>query len=436
MDLNPPLLAGLPHRQRNAAPVGFILAFLLSISCSTIARSAQQSPAQLYEGLNVSTIDLVAQPLIDAEGLRPLVAQKPDTPYSTAEIQKTAAALQATGKFTKVEVEVNPETNGLRVTFILEPAFCVGMIHFPGATKVFSYQRLLQVVNYPAREPYQAARAGRGESLLMGFFAQQGYFGAHVKVGEKLDQARKLADIIYNVKLGRRARFGNIEISGPPPAETALLKGALRSFRAHLHGPNLKEGKRYDPDRLQAATQFLQDFLGKQNYFANTVHLDAPSYNPQTNTVTLHWQITLGPTVVARLSGAKLSQWSLRSLIPIYEENTFDQDLVQEGQRNLVSYFQSKGYFDVKISAQTSQDPSQISLVYRVDLGSRHRGWRIRADGSCRHVCALRGRRSIRRRDLHAVGLYSGPVARRGPDNGRIHRDNGRGDVCATRVPH
>jgi hypothetical protein len=31
------------------------------------------------------------------------------------------------------------------------------------------------------------------------------------------------------------------------------------------------------------------------------------------------------------------------------------------------------------------------------------------------------------------VGLYSGPVARRGPDNGRIHRDNRRREVCATR---
>jgi hypothetical protein len=34
---------------------------------------------------------------------------------------------------------------------------------------------------------------------------------------------------------------------------------------------------------------------------------------------------------------------------------------------------------------------------------------------------------------LHAVGLYTGPVARRGPENGRIHRDNRRRDVCATR---
>ena len=115
---------------------------------------------------------------MNVEGVRPLVAQKADTPYSTAEVQKTAAALQGTGKFTKVDVEVNPEADGLRVTFILEPAFYVGMIDFPGATKVFSYQRLLQVVNYPAQEPYQAARAGRGEARLTRFFAQQGYFRA------------------------------------------------------------------------------------------------------------------------------------------------------------------------------------------------------------------------------------------------------------------
>ena len=253
-----------------------ILAFVVSILCSSLSRAAQQAPAELYEGLKVSTVELVAQPTINVEDLRPLVAQKAGTAYSTAAIQKTAAALQGTGKFTKVEVEVKPDAEGLRVTFILEPAFYVGMIYFPGATKVFSYQRLLQVVNYPAQEPYEADRARRGEAALTRFFTEQGYFLAHVKVEEKLDPPRKLADIVYNVALGRRAKFGHIDISGPPPAEIALLKGALHSFHAHLHGSNIKEGKRYDAERLPAATQLLQDFLGKQNHFANTVRLDAP----------------------------------------------------------------------------------------------------------------------------------------------------------------
>jgi outer membrane protein assembly factor BamA len=256
------------------------------------------------------------------------------------------------------------------------------MIYFPGATKVFSYQRLLQAVNYPAQEPYQLVLARRGEATLRRFLVQQGYFAAQVKVEPKLDPAHKLADIVYNVALGRRAKFDKIEISGPPPAEIALLKGALRSFRARLHGSNLKEGMPHDAERLQAATQFLQDFLGKQNHFANSVRLDRPTYDPETHKAALHWHITLGPAVLVHATGARLSPRSLRSLIPIYEENTFDQDLVQEGARNLISYFQGKGYFDVKISPQTSQEPSQISLVYQVDRGSKHTIKSVRITGN------------------------------------------------------
>ena len=170
MDLIPPPFTGFPHRRRSAVPAALVLVLLASLFCSTIAWSAQQDSAQLYEGLNVSTIDLVAQPTVNVEDLRPLVAQKADTPYSTAAIQKSAEALEGTGKFTKVEVEVKPEAKGLRVTFILEPAFYVGMIYFPGATKVFSYQRLLQVVNYPAQEPYRGGPRPPGESSAHAVF--------------------------------------------------------------------------------------------------------------------------------------------------------------------------------------------------------------------------------------------------------------------------
>jgi len=37
------------------------------------------------------------------------------------------------------------------------------------------------------------------------------------------------------------------------------------------------------------------------------------------------------------------------------------------------------------------------------------------------------------RHELDVMGLSSGPVARRGPGNGRIHRDKRSGDVRATR---
>jgi outer membrane protein insertion porin family len=415
---NLPALSHTVHPQRNTLAVGLILGFLVSISVSTLSLGAQEAPDQLYEGLKVSKVVLVAQPSLDVEKLRPLVAQKAGTPYSTAQVRQSVTALQASGKFTRVGVEVNPEVEGLRVSFIMEPAFYVGMINFPGATKDFSYQRLLQVVNYPPQEPYEVERARQGEKSLTRFFSQQGYFVAQVKMESKLDPTRKVADIVYNVTLGRRAKFGKVEIKGPPPDETAQLNGALRSLRARLHGANLKEGMRYDPERLQSATRFLHDFLGKKNHLASNIRADARAYDPETNKAPVRWRITLGPTVLVRLEGAKLSPRSLRSLIPMYEENSFDQDLVQEGKRNLVSYFQGKGYFEVKIDAKTTQVPSQISLVYQVDRGSRYRVADVKIAGN-RHFdqATLADQVAVQRARFFSHGKFNNDLLERTASN-------------------
>ena len=350
-----------------------MLSFLAWIACATVIRSQQNPAPQLYEGSNVSAVDLVAQPLIDVAAFQPLVAQKAGSPYSAAQIQKTIAALQATGKFRKVETDVRPEAEGLRVTFLLEPVFYVGVIDFPGALQAFSYERLLAVVNYPKQEPYQAERAHEGELKLGQFLAQQGYFAAQVRTDVQLDPALKLANLNYQVMLKRRAKLGKIQITGPAPAEEAQLQRSLRSLRARLHGADVKEGKPYDPAHLQDATRFLRDFLGRQNHFANSVQLNPPAYDPETNRAPLEWEVRVGPEVLVRVAGARISRRTLRSLIPIFEENTFDQDLVEEGERNLVSYYQGKGFDDVKVSARTQDAPSRIELVYDVDRGTRRR---------------------------------------------------------------
>jgi outer membrane protein assembly factor BamA len=380
---------------------------------------------QLYEGLTVATVDLVAQPSVNVESFRPLVAQKASSLYSAEAVEKSVAALQATGKFPKVEVDVKPGAEGLRVTFLLEPIFYVGMIYFPGATGEFSYQRLFQVVNYSKQDPYEAGRAMQGENLLKRFFAQQGYFQAQVMLRTKADNPLKLMNLSYNVTLGKRAKFGNIQITGPQQNESKELGGALRSLRARLHGATVKEGKPYDPTRLQDATKFLQGFLGKQHHFANQVHLVAPVYDAESNKVAVHWEVTLGPSVLVQVTGAKLSLRTLHSLVPIYEENSFDQNLVEEGERNLVSYYQGKGYDDVKITPQTHNEPSQISLVYAVDLGERRRVTSVRISGN-RHFSqdALAGQLTVQKAEFFSHGKFNNDLLNSSVKNLKAYYQN------------
>jgi outer membrane protein insertion porin family len=357
----------------NRALCGLILFSVVLLSAEPRLRAQQQPASASYEGQPVGDVILIARPTVSVDALQTLVLQHGGQPYSNDQVQKTVAALQATGQFSKVDVNVTPEENGLRVEFVVEPAFYLGMLYFPGATKVFNYARLLNVVNYPAQEPYEEARVKAGNSALQRFLVHQGYFQAKVDSEIRLDQTRKLATVIYHITLGRRSRFGTIQITGPAPEEIARLEGALRSVRARLRGANLHPGQHYDADRLRAAEDFLQNYLGKQNYLSSQVRLEEPVYDPETNRAALNFQITVGPAVNVQIVGARLSKKAMRSLIPVYEENAVDQDLVDEGNRNLVSHFQSKGFFDAKVTSQLGRQASAVELTYTVSLGNRHR---------------------------------------------------------------
>jgi outer membrane protein insertion porin family len=63
----------------------------------------------------------------------------------------------------------------------------------------------------------------------------------------------------------------------------------------------------------------------------------------------------------------------MKKLIPIFSEGTVDPDLVEEGRRNLIDFFQSKGYFDAKVTTNFQTQASNVDLVYNVDRGSRHK---------------------------------------------------------------
>src|SRR5438034_10157590 len=130
---------------------------------------AVQGPQSVYEGQNVAEIDLVANPHRDVEPLRSLLVQEPAQPYSQAKVETSIKALQDTGQFPKVQVNVVPDPAGLRLNFLLEPAFFLGMIEFPGASTQFTYTRLLQVIDLPEEDPYIKARVAIAEKVLQQF---------------------------------------------------------------------------------------------------------------------------------------------------------------------------------------------------------------------------------------------------------------------------
>lgn len=407
-------------------------AVLLVTGPATTSLNAQQ-PKQVvsYEGQQVGLVELVARPTIDVENLHSLVVQKPGEPYSEDQVQRTIDALLRTQLFSKVDVEVTPKPDGLQVLFVLQPAYYIGILSFPGAPNAFSYSRLLDVVNYPAQEPYEQTRVKAAAPALQRFFADNGYFNAQVESETKLDELHQLANPFFHVTLNRKAKVGSVEVIGPPGPEAARLASSLHSFRAFFKGASLKTGKPYDPNRIQAAVSFLKVTLGNENRLASQVHLQPPNYHPDTNRADLSFQVTLGPTVSVKVVGARVSKGNLKKLIPIFEENAIDRDLVEEGKRNLISFFQSQGYSDVKIQTQLENQSAQISLIYQVDRGQRHRVGSVEIAGNTHFKeSELMAQVKVEKSHMFSHGKFSQDFVKRSVNNlTAYYRNAGYTDV-------
>ena len=208
--------------------------YIFLFTATAWAQLAVQGPQPLYNGQPVSAIDLVGNPHRDMEPLRPLVVQKAGQPYSQADVEASTRALEHTGLFPKVQVTVVPDPSGLRLNFLLEPAYYLGMINFPGAIKEFSYTRLLQVVNLLDEDPYDKARVDVAQQALQDFLRHNGYFQAVIQTDSQIDDAHQLVHLNFTVTMGNQARVARVSIQGPEGAENARLQIGRASCRERV----------------------------------------------------------------------------------------------------------------------------------------------------------------------------------------------------------
>jgi outer membrane protein assembly factor BamA len=417
-----------------------VFGFWLVSAALAFPQLAPQSPQAAYEGQNVSAVSLIANPHRNLDRLLPIVTQKAGAPYSQDKIEQSAGALKKAGGFPEVRVNVVPDVSGLRINFLLEPAFYLGVVDFPGVGKYFSYTQLLQIVNLSDEDPYDPSRIPVAEKTLTTFLQKNGYFQAQVHSQSQIDDAHQLVNVTFAVQMGKQARISSVKIEGPDQSENARLQNAVRSLRARLSGGLLKSGKPYTPERVSAATALMKRMLSKQHRLESRVKENPPQYDSATNRIGVSFTVEIGPVVTVRTAGAKLSAIpflagrQMKKLIPIYSEGTIDRDLVEEGQRNLVDYFQQKGYADVSVTVDFQTQPDQILVVYNVDRGKKHKVGQIFFQGNNQlSANELLNQVTVKRSHIWTHGSLSQKLLKQSAGNiEALYRDRGFEEVKVT----
>jgi outer membrane protein insertion porin family len=370
-----------------------------------------------YDGQNVASIDIAGRPDLSTAQFESVFAQKPGQPFSKQRILDSVAALKMQGHFRQIRLEVDPDPHGVRVFLILEPAFYFGIYRFPGAS-VFPYSQLLQVANYSVQTPYSAPEVERDRLALLKFYRQQGYFQADVKTELKVDMVHSIANVVFNSILGRKSKFGEVVISGLPGDKNYQLENSLKRFRARLHEAAIRPRKPYHYSTMTRATTYLQGELAKRNLLSAQVQLAGAEYHTSTNRADIHFSVDPGPEEKVDVTGAHLWSWDKKKLLPMYQALGVDQETVQEGKQALTSYFQEKGYFDVRVQAEMQNKSADSKVIYRVMREKKHKVENVKVTGNSRLPSSeLMPQIAVEKKHLLSRGRFSQELLRKSVNN-------------------
>ena len=187
---------------------------------------------------------------------------------------------------------------------------------------------------------------------------------------------------VFEITLNRRAKVGAIDFDGLSQAEVQQERAALSSFWTHFEKGRLKDGTTFTAERIQAAVSRIRNTLAASNRLAQEVSLASTNYSPTANRADLLFHVKLGPSLTVQIEGAHISKRTLKKLIPIYQESSYDSDLLAESRMDLASYFQSKGYFDVQVASKVQQTPDKIAVIFDIQKGSKHRVSKVAFTGN------------------------------------------------------
>ncbi len=393
----------------------------------------ERAELSAYEGQNVSGVQIAGRPDFDVTRCPACFAQAAGNPFSLDKVEQTANALKAAEHCSGVEIQAQPDANGVHIVFVLEPAVDFGIFTFPGAQR-FPYSQLLQASNYPFPEAFNPSEVKSDQQTLLTFYQQEGFFQAHVNPKPALDSANAIASVAFDSDLGKRAKFGSIAIEGAPDSEAPALEHKLTTLGARFRGAGIRTGKTYHHSTLNRADQYLQKSLEKQGYLGAQVKLSGADYKAATNQADIHFAVNSGSKTNVQIEGTHLWPWTRTSLLPIYQGIGVDDETVTEGQQALISYFQKKGFFDVAVESHLNKSSNSDTVIYKIVKEKKHKVTAVDLTGnSILRSSELTPQITVQKKHFFSPGQFSQQLVQTSINNLKaVYQSEGFSDAKVT----
>jgi len=338
--------------------------------------SPQESPSQPetsalptlnnLQGLKVAQIQINSPSVESPESLLPLLPQKAGEPLDKYKVRQSVQVLYNTGRFAEIQVEARRNPAGeVVLVFDGRENYFFGSLLVEGAQGKPSDSQLINASKLNLGEQFTEEKINAGMDGMRRMLEENGYYRSTIKPFYEWDSRNQQVKVLFVVELGQAARIGIVNVTGSPGYSAEEVRNIAK----------LRSGKKVTASGLTNALRRLRKRYQSQERLEAQVTMTQRAYRKENNLVDYTFDINRGPVVDVKVEGAKVRRGRIKKLVPIYEESAVDEDLLNEGARNIRDYFQAQGYFDVTVTYDQKQDPrtDQRNVVFHIEKKQRHK---------------------------------------------------------------
>lgn len=291
-------------------------------------------------------------------------------------LRSSIRELYRTGRFANVAVDGSKLPSGdVAIEFILRENYFNGSIEVTGRPKHGpSDTQLITASKIELGTLYSPERVQQALTSMTRVLEDFGFYQTSIAYEEVPHPETQQMDIIFRISAGPVARIGQLSVTGNP----GITAEEVRKISKMHPGKPVRNGA------VSKAIQRLRKKYTKQNRLEAQISVVDREYDASTNSVNYTFDIQRGPTVEIVAEGAKLSRSQMKKYVPVFEENAVDEDLLNEGRRNIRDHLQTKGYFNSKVQVNEEHDAirGRLNIVYEIDRGTRHKLTNISIEGN------------------------------------------------------
>lgn len=334
------------------------IAMLLSATLSTDAAGIQD-----YLGRTITDVrvEIAGVPAADSSVIS-LIETRVGEPLMMRDVRSTIEHLIGLTRFEDVRVFATATNDGVSLQWRLTPIRRISKIVIAGSAVLPETAIRSQITDAFGAAP-SANRMADIAARVQAFYATRGFLRASVlpRVEEDED-APERARLVLTIDPGDRVTIGSATVTGNP----------LDSAAEVLRQLDLQTGRPFDQVAIEARIAAYEESLRERGYYEARVRESHVALGDQ-QTVAVSVSIATGPHVSLVFAGDPLPAGRAAELVPVRQERSVDQDLLEDASARIENALKAQGYRNARAGYSRTENGTELIVTFTIARGPLHR---------------------------------------------------------------